>query len=209
MGFTKQEFLEQVNLFLTLSLIYFVGYLVVFPLFPQVAFAFSDKEKNTVEAQIELDKSLVEEFDTDNNPIESPDMVISNERRLIIPSIGVDGKVLVGDSADLLNHGFWHRPNTSTPDKGGNTVFTGHRFLYKSGPETFYHLDKVEIGDSATVIWNGIRYDYEVFDIVEVTPDMIEIEAPTDEPILTFYTCTPLWTAEKRLVVRARLVQQV
>ena len=39
-----------------------------------------------------------------------------------------------------------------------------------------------------------------------VDPTQIEIEAPTDDPILTLYTCTPVWTAAQRLIVRSKLV---
>jgi sortase (surface protein transpeptidase) len=34
------------------------------------------------------------------------------------------------------------------------------------------------------------------------------VEAPTDEHILTLYTCTPLWSAKDRLVIKARLINR-
>ena len=37
--------------------------------------------------------------------------------------------------------------------------------------------------------------------VVEKTA--VEIESPTEDDILTLYTCTPLWSSSKRLVVQA------
>jgi len=129
---------------------------------------------------------------------------IPNDNFLIIPKIDVYGEVLVGDSINLLNSGIWHRPDTSTPPAGGNTVFVAHRFQYTTGPNTFYHLDKLAVGDEITVFWNGIEYDYSVIEVSVVSPDEVEIEYNTEEPIVTLYTCTPLWTATNRLVVKAK-----
>ncbi len=131
---------------------------------------------------------------------------IPTENTLVIPQIGVDSVVVEGIGPDALDAGLWHRPNSSTPDKGGNTVITGHRFLYSAGPKTFYNLDKLTVGDKFFMFWKGKEYDYEVVDIFVVEPDHVEIEDPTSEPLLTLYTCTPLWSATQRLVIRARLI---
>ncbi len=125
---------------------------------------------------------------------------------LVIPQIGVDAEILEGSSASVLNRGLWRRPRTGTPVKGGNTVITGHRFLYTNGPNTFYALDKMRIGDRFLIFWNGEEYDYEVEDIRTVTPDRVEIERNTKDDIVTLYTCTPLWTSKNRLVVRAKRI---
>lgn len=125
---------------------------------------------------------------------------------LVIPQIGVDAEILEGGNVSVLNRGLWRRPRTGTPEKGGNTVITGHRFLYTNGPNTFYALDKMKIGDRFLIFWNGAEYDYEVEDIRTVTPDRVEIERDTKEDIVTLYTCTPLWTSQNRLVVRAKRV---
>lgn len=129
------------------------------------------------------------------------------ENTLVIPSIAIDETVIEGDSLAVIGGGgVWRRPQTSTPDKGGNTVIIGHRFSY-SDPSTFYHLDKIDEGERLSVWWNSQEYVYEVFESVVVPATAIEIEDNTEEPILTLYTCTPIWTAQDRLVVRARLVE--
>lgn len=125
---------------------------------------------------------------------------------LEIPGIMVSAALNDGDE-EALKKGMWHRPNTSNPALGANTVVAAHRYLYTNGPNTFYHLDKVKVADEISVFWEGKWYKYVVSEIKEVAPDAIDIEAPTEKPILTLYTCTPLWTAEKRLVVIANLVE--
>jgi len=127
--------------------------------------------------------------------------------RLVIPRIGVDTEILIGNDPNLLHQGVWHRPLTSTPDQGSNTVLVAHRFQYTFGPTTFYHLDKLREKDRFMIFWEGQEYDYEVVGIKVVDPDQDRIEASTEDPMVTMYTCTPLWTAEKRLVVQAKLIQ--
>ncbi|MFW5720190.1 MAG: sortase [Candidatus Dojkabacteria bacterium] len=131
---------------------------------------------------------------------------IPPENTLVIPKIGVDAKIHEGQEEHTLLQGIWRRPNTSTPDKGGNTVLTAHRFMYMSGPNTFFSLDKVKEGDTFAVFWQGQEYTYQVYQIEVVGPERVEIENPTEDPIITLYTCTPLWTSDKRLVVQAKKV---
>jgi len=129
-----------------------------------------------------------------------------SENRIIIPKISVDALITEGENESALEFGMWHRPNSSTPEKGGNTVITGHRVKYTKGPNTFYHLDKLTEGDIITTYWQGKEYSYMVFETLEVLPDKIEIELNTINPIITLYTCTPAGTADRRLVIKAKLI---
>ena len=129
----------------------------------------------------------------------------SQKNHVVIKKIGVDTNILEGLNESVLNRGVWRLPYTSTPDKGGNTVLTAHRYLEKVGPRTFYHLDKIEVGDKITVMWEGVEYQYDVISTQVVPSTAVEVEKPTLEPILTLYTCTPLWTSKDRIVVRAKL----
>lgn len=127
---------------------------------------------------------------------------------IVIPKIGVDTQILEGKSAQTLNNGLWHRPKTSTPDLGSNTVITGHRFMYSTGNKTFYHLDKLAVGDPITVYWKGKAYGYRVTKQEVVPPTQTQIEESTTDERLTLYTCTPLWTSKNRLVVTATKVAE-
>ena len=128
------------------------------------------------------------------------------ENALIIPAMGVHGIVHEGDTVETMNKGIWHRPHSSDPTKGGNTVLVAHRYLYTSGPDTFYHLPKVTVGQRIKLYWNKKEYVYEVVETKVVDPDAVEIEKESTEPVLTLYTCTPLWTSAKRFVVRSKLI---
>lgn len=125
---------------------------------------------------------------------------------LLIPAIQLKQEVLEGQNIDVIANGnTWHRPESSTPDAGGNTVIVGHRWSY-ANDSTFYHLDKMKQGDKFSVYWDKEEYVYEVFETKVVPATALEIEAPTDDARLTLYTCTPLWTAKDRLVVVSKLI---
>lgn len=189
---------KRINDALSLMVILLGIYLVAMPVLPEAQFYFQ-KTADT------LDVPFLRQFGPQMAEWQL-DTIDPAGKRLQIPSILVDGEVLTGDSPSLLNQGIWHRPHSSTPDQGGNSVFVAHRFQYTSGPNTFYHLEKVTLGEMITVVWEGTVYEYEVSDIQIVGPNEMWVEEDTPEPVITLYTCTPLWTAEKRLVVRGKLV---
>lgn len=128
--------------------------------------------------------------------------------RLVIPSIGTDMDIMEGKDQKVLDRGgIWHIPDTSSPDKQGNTVLSGHRWQYlPPSSRTLYLLDKVKIGEPIIVYWQGKEYDYRVTDRKIVTPDQTEILNNTTEPQLTIYTCTPLFSTKQRLVLIASLI---
>ena len=126
------------------------------------------------------------------------------DNRIVIPSIQVNEPVLEGGGIWVIHDGgTWRRPQTGNPKDGGNTVIVGHRF-YGNNISTFYHLDKVLVGQRLALYWEGTEYLYEVTESKVVEPTQIDIEAPTNEDQLTIYTCTPIWTAKQRLVIIAK-----
>lgn len=127
----------------------------------------------------------------------------SVQNRLIIPSMLLDEPIFEGKTARTLRQGLWHRPLTSAPNAGGNTVIVGHRFTYSNPHGTLYHLDKVKVGDHVGLVYSGQAYRYKVQTVRVVHADDASVEAPSTEPRLTIYTCTPLWWPKDRLVVVA------
>ena len=126
------------------------------------------------------------------------------DNRLIIPSINLDEQIYTETTESTVDKGVWHRPATSTPDTLGNAVFVGHRFTYSSQvKDPFYHLDKVETGDTILVYWQKVPYVYTVNEITVVPPTAIEVESQDKGDRLTLYTCTPLWSSANRLVIVA------
>ena len=136
------------------------------------------------------------------------DSTYETPNTLYIPSILVETPIIEGVNEKVsLAKGAWRRPNTSTPDKVGNTVLTGHRFLYTGfSKNTFYNLDKVEKGEKIIVNWSGDIYEYIVEEIKVIEPTQVGIEGDYGDTRLTLYTCHPLWTAKKRLVLVAKPV---
>lgn len=193
----SDDTLRKVNNFLTVAVILLGLFLVVSPILPQLSF-WTKRATGQVNDTIPYSK----EDEADSNK----DSSLPKENRLVIPQMGLDGEVFEGRYASTLNQGIWHRPQTSSPDQGGNTVFVAHRFTY-SAPANFYHLDKLKVDDRIAVVWNQKLYNYKVREIKVVEPTAVEIENNTEESILTLYTCTPMWTAEQRLVVVSELLE--
>jgi sortase A len=171
------------------------------PLIPELEYRLKPFDEN-VEPKYPVSYITTEQGD----PIKE---YVTNGNRLFIPKIGVDTQILEGLSEKILSvkEGAWRDPNTAAPTIEGNMVIAGHRFQYlPPNTTTFYHLDKLTVGDTVRVYWEGKEYVYEVNNIFEVEPDQIWIKEQGSEKELTLYTCTPVFTSEKRLVVKAKLI---
>ena len=126
---------------------------------------------------------------------------------LIIPKIGVEIPIVSGNDESALERGAWLLPESSTPDLSGNTILAGHRYKYRPpSKKTFYLLDKVKEGDLLQVFWEGKEYRYTVVSSEVVLPEQIGVLAQTEKPTLTLITCYPLFSDEKRLVVKGELI---
>ncbi len=137
----SEEKLRKINNVLTILVVCLGVYLIISPFWPQITYLFKDKTGQT-------SNTISYESEDQDTSIELPD-----ENRLVLPQISLDDEVFEGRYSSTLNNGIWHRPQTSTPDRGGNTVMVGHRFTYSS-PAIFYHLDKLSVDDHIAVIWN-------------------------------------------------------
>ena len=132
----------------------------------------------------------------------------SVQYRLIIPKIGVDMPIIINEKSETrgLARGAWQIPGTALPGETGgygNMVLSAHRYLYTSGPRTFFNLDKLETGDEIFIQWLGKTYTYAVDGSKVVRPTAVEILNPTAAPRLTLFTCTPVFTTKNRLVITA------
>ena len=183
--------LRYINNWLTMTVIILALYIMLMPLLPQAEWWV--KEESPLQTWTSERVDAAEPIIKDN--------------RLFIPSLGMSQQIHDG-GIEQLRKGVWRRPNTSTPNQNSNTVLVGHRFTY-DGDGVFYHLDKVKTSDKITVHWSGKAYNYVVDDILVVKASAVEIESPTDDATLTIYTCTPLWSAKDRLVIRAHLEESV
>ena len=195
----KLKYLKILNIVASVVVVLLAVYIVIYPYLPEV-----------VSSSVYLDNTEIDTSQTENTSAilgtKITDLqVVPDDNRLIIPKISVDSPIGESTDKNALGQGMLHIPNTSTPDLGGNTVIIGHRVLFTSGPNTLYNLDKVAVNDLIFVYWKGKEYVYKVFKIKIVSPEQTNIEDNTNESIITLYTCTPRWTSQKRLVVRAIL----
>ncbi len=142
---------------------------------------------------------------TANQP--APAVSVPDADTIVLPSLRQQETIYEGPTANTLNLGFWRIPSTSTPDKGSNTVIAAHRFTYRPGLPTLYNADKVRTGDEIIVYWKRVKYDYRVTQTLIVPPTQVSIQNPSKQPMITLYTCTPLWTNKSRLVIQADLVR--
>lgn len=97
--------------------------------------------------------------------------------------------------------------NQTTPiGEKGNAIIAGHRsFTYG---RHFNRLAEIEVGDVVEYITKtGLLMKFKVTDILTVAPDNpIIFESSETSAQLTLYTCTPIFTATHRLLIRAERI---
>ncbi len=150
----------------------------------------------------------------------SAEVPVDPETKMIIPKINVDAPIVmnVGPSNDeqlkAMADGIAHvrYPGASSePGQVGNAVFSAHSSsdwtdsgAYKF---IFVQLERITVDDVVYINYNSKRYSYKVFDTKIVDPkDIGALRYTGSDPIITLITCTPLGTAEKRLLIFAKQV---
>lgn len=143
---------------------------------------------------------------------------ISPEPRLIIPKLNVDVPVIFGinytEVAAAMERGvaqFSIPGANAMPGQVGNLVLSGHSSgdiynenLYKF---IFSGLERLSIGDLIYINYESVRYTYQMTGSQVVEPsDVAALVYPTDRPILTLITCTPLGTSRYRLLITAEQI---
>lgn len=150
----------------------------------------------------------------------SADLAVSDEPRLIIPKINVDVPVMYDVGVDhdsqmaAMENGVAHFPipgANSHPGEVGNTVIAGHSSndLFDVGAYKFIfaQLEQLAVGDTIYANYEGTRYTYIITKTEVVKPTEVDkLIYPTDKPVMTLITCTPLGTALNRLLVTAEQV---
>jgi len=138
----------------------------------------------------------------------------AKDNRIVIPKIGVNIHYASGTAA--LNAGAeWRYPERGNPEKGGNFIIAAHRLTIQPTPwatvekSPFYNIDKLAIGDKIIIDYLGTRYGYNISKIFNVTPNQVEIEAPSDTPELTLYSCDITGSATGRVVIVAEPMGKV
>lgn len=203
--FDKKFWLKTLIVILEISALGLIFYLVALPYYPRIKY---DLQTDKAEIKEEAKDLVKAEAEVKNFKSAFPDTDYAvSPNRLIIKKIGVNAPIVETENSDYgLSLGSWHVPESSTPDMGGNTVLTGHRFKYLPPNNlTFYLLNEMETGDIISVIWKDRDYYYRVKEVKIVPASEDSITNQTKDPILTLYTCDPIYSQKNRLVVIAEL----
>ncbi|MCX6796138.1 MAG: sortase [Candidatus Falkowbacteria bacterium] len=182
-------------------------YLILLPFYPLLRYEGMKKEEAKLNTEAKKERAVKEVAQIKSYLPNAKYAVSPN--RLIITKIGVNAPIVEAKNEQVgLNLGAWRVPESSTPDQGGNTVITGHRFKYLPPNNlTFYLLDKLIVGDIFSVIWQGKDYYYRVKETKVVPSNDLSVLNSTDQPIITLFTCTPIYSTKNRLVVVGELIE--
>src|SRR5437899_716163 len=120
-----------------------------------------------------------------------------------IPKIGVDKAIVEGTGTSDLRQGPGHYAGTPLPGQPGNAAVAGHRTTYGA---PFSRLDELRSGDQVVVIAPQGTFRYNINRSLVVEPSDVSVIAPVNANELTLTTCTPRFSAARRLVVQATLV---
>lgn len=121
-----------------------------------------------------------------------------------IDKIKVRAPIVEGVTAGDLRVGIGHIPGTAGLGAAGNCVLAGHR-SYTFG-KFFNRLDELKTGDSISIITKNGVYKYKVFEKLVVKPQNVSVlKGNKKDSIISLITCTPIYIASHRLVVKARL----
>ncbi len=134
-------------------------------------------------------------------PIPTPS--VEQPRQIVIPAIDVNAPVVQGHEPEQLKKGVGQAIGSAMPGQDGNMVLSAHNDIYG---EIFRHLDKLEPGDEVVVSTGRQSYTYVINQIFTVDPTAVEVMAPTDYASLTLISCYPYLVNNKRIIVKADLV---
>lgn len=202
----KKKMIRVLVLTMEVAAVTIILYIITLPFYPNIIYEFKHDEPLMYEEA--KDEIIVREKTREiiNNLPQAEDEIVGN--RVIITKIGVNVPIIESQNSEYgLSKGAWRVPESSTPIQGSNTVITGHRFKYLPPSNlTFYLFHKLEKGDIVSIVWDEEEYYYRIREIKIVAPHDFSILEPTDEPILTMFTCHPIYSEESRLVVISELI---
>src|SRR6476620_8760053 len=124
--------------------------------------------------------------------------------RISIPKIGLRPKVVVEDALDEepLTRGPAHYVGTPLPGQKGNVGIAGHRTTYGS---PFHDINELENGDKVNISTTYGDFTYTVVDKKIVDPSDTTVLENHGKAMLTLTACHPIWSAEQRIIIIAKL----
>jgi LPXTG-site transpeptidase (sortase) family protein len=147
----------------------------------------------------------------EENSVPTKDISLPEGHYLNIPRIGVDTIIWEGEGSNYekaLKKGVWRVGDFATPEEKGQgkpIILAAHRFGYLEWSQdyrlknSFYDLPKLKNGDVIEIVWDQVRYTYQIQRVEEGT----EITDYSSDLIL--YTCKFL-VSPVRIFVYAKLI---
>jgi sortase A len=126
--------------------------------------------------------------------------------RILIPRIGANFVFVAGAGERSLRKGPGHYDTTVLPGQRGTVGIAGHRTTFLA---PFRNLDRLSRGEQIVLTMPYGRFTYEVEKSVVVSPSNGTVLRPVKYNRLVLTTCTPAFSAAKRLIVTAREKSQV
>lgn len=121
--------------------------------------------------------------------------------QVLIPSLGIDLPVFpaeaTGSKWEISEEGASYLLKSGIPGKPGNTVIYGHNKRNILGPVLWIKKGaEIKLKNK-----DGENFTYEVMETKIVSPEQVKVLAPTEETILTLYTCTGFLDSQRFVVV--------
>lgn len=127
-----------------------------------------------------------------------------------IPRFGKDWfwTVLEGTDLSVLDRGPGHFTGTELPGEEGNSAYAAHR---ASHGDPFLDFETLQEGDQIIVSQSGAKWIYEVTQEPKIigADEAWVLDDFAPGKWLTLTTCWPKYGSEKRMYLRAELVQTV
>ena len=120
-----------------------------------------------------------------------------------IPKMNVRLGIFLGATEENMNKGAVHLDNTSMPIGGvnSNCVIAAHRGNGRYG-DMFRNIEKLEAGDTVTIVNPWEELEYNVTEIFAISPDDIDkILIQKDKDMVTLVTCHPYGSSRYRYIV--------
>jgi sortase A len=126
--------------------------------------------------------------------------------RIVIPRIGASFVIVKGTGTEDLKSGPGIYAETRFPGSEGTTAIAGHRTTYLA---PFRHIDSLRPGNSIVLNMPYAKLSYRVIGSRVVAPTNVQAAVGNvGYSRVVLSACTPLFTAEKRLLVYAKLVRE-
>jgi sortase A len=144
-------------------------------------------------------RPLHQSFASAPPPVARPEQAI----QIVIPAIGVDAPVVMGDGWEQLKQGVGQHVGSADPGRDGNLVLSAHNDIFG---QIFRDLDQLQVGDEITIYTNVRAYTYVIDKQTQIVePTFVQVLDPTPDATLTLISCYPYLVDNMRIVIKASL----